>query len=182
MQFLIPYIKPSKKKGGSLPFLKGKGTQISPLRKDSSESERACLEEKCEIAEATVWTAEETASLQEKDIFSEAKDAEIGPIIPSEPKRQSKRGRENGDEVDHVFVNYMKAKTAVRNEQNADAEFLHSLLPDVSSMSPQQKRKFKIEVLKLIDDCLKEPSTAQWASHSTSDYGVNIALKNPASS
>jgi len=181
MQFLIPYIKPSKKKGGSLPFLKGKDTQISPLRKNSSESEIVCVEEKCEIAGATVWTAEETTSMQEKDTLSEAKDAETGPIILSEPKRQSKRGHESGDEVDHVFVNYMKAKTAVWNEQNADEEFLHSLLPDVSSMSPQQKRKFKIEVLKLIDDCLIEPSTSQWASHSTSDYGVNIALKNPTS-
>ena len=181
MQFLIPYIKPSKKQGGILPSLKGKGTQKSPLRKDSSESEAVCLEDKCEIAEATVWTAEEIASLQEKDIFSEEKDAETGPIILSEPRsRSKKRGRENDDEVDHVFVNYMKAKTAFRNEQNADAEFLHSLLPDISSMSPQQKRKFKIEVLKLIDDCLKEPSTSQWTSHS-SHYGVNIALKNPAS-
>jgi hypothetical protein len=153
------------------------------MRRDSNDSEAACLEEKCEVAEATVWTAQEIASLHEKDIFSDAKDAETGPIMLSEPKRQSKkRGRENGDEVDHVFVNYMKANTAVRNEQNADAEFLHSLLPDVSSMSPQQKRKFKIEVLKLIDDCLKEPSSSQWASHSTPHYAVNISLKNPASS
>jgi hypothetical protein len=182
MQFLIPYIKPSKKQGGNLPSLKGNGNKKSPSRKDSSETEAACLEEKCEIVDASVWTAEETASLQEQDMFSEAKDGETGPITLSEPKGHSrKRGHQNGGEADRVFVNYMKAKTAFRNEQNADAEFFHSLLPDVSRMGPQQKRKFKIEVLKLIDDCLNEPSTSQWASHSTSDYGVNIALKNPTS-
>jgi hypothetical protein len=183
MQFLIPYIKPSKKQGRTLPCLNGNGNQRPPSRNESSETEANCLEEKCEIAEASVWTAEEIASLQEKGMFSGAKDGETGPIILSEPNGQpKKRGRENGDEEDPVFVKYMKAKTALRNEQNADAEFLHSLLPDVLSMSPHQKRKFKIEVLKLIDNCLKEPSTSQWASHSTPDYGVNIALKNPTSS
>ena len=183
MQFLIPYIKPSKRQDGILAFLKGKGNQKSPSRKDSSETEAACLEEKCEIAETSVWTADEVASLQNKEMFPEAKDKETGPMILTDQKRQSKkRGRENGDETGHVFMNYMMAKPAFRNEQNADSEFLHSLLPDVSSMNPQQKRKFKIEVLKLIDDCLKEPSTLQWTSHSTPDYGVNIALKNPSSS
>ena len=72
----------------------------------------------------------------------------------------------NGDEVDKEF-NYIRARTAFRKVLNADAEFLHSLLPDVTSMNSHQKRKFKIEVLKLIDDCLNESSTSSWLSNST---------------
>ena len=36
--------------------------------------------EKCEIAEDTLWTAEEIVSLQEKNIFSEAKIQKLVPF------------------------------------------------------------------------------------------------------
>ena len=66
-----------------------------------------------------------------------------------------KRKHENTDEVDKELISYMKARTAFRNELNAEAEFHHSLVPEVSITNAQQKRIFRIEVLKLIDDCLK---------------------------
>ncbi|XP_065200351.1 uncharacterized protein LOC135831636 [Planococcus citri] len=48
-------------------------------------------------------------------------------------------------------------------ENDADLNFLKSLLPDIKTMTGSQKRKFKINVLKLIDETLEPsgPSTSQ---------------------
>jgi hypothetical protein len=80
---------------------------------------------------------------------------------------QSKQKKlENGDEVDKEF-NYIKSRTAFRNVLNANTEFLHSLLPAISNMNYDQEGKFKVEVLKLVDDCLNESCISSWSSEST---------------
>jgi hypothetical protein len=91
---------------------------------------------------------------------------------------QSKQKKvENGYEVVKEF-NYIKARTAFRNVLNANTEFLHSLLPAIASMNYHQERKFKVEILKLTDDCLNESCTSSWSSHSTGALRVyyNIHL------
>lgn len=39
--------------------------------------------------------------------------------------------------------------------ERADMEFLRSILPDMACLTPQQKRKFKIGILELIDDIIE---------------------------
>lgn len=38
--------------------------------------------------------------------------------------------------------------------ENSDMEFFRSILPDIAALTPQQKRKFKIGILELIDDVI----------------------------
>jgi hypothetical protein len=52
-------------------------------------------------------------------------------------------------------MNYMKQQTQSRTPEPG-AEFLHSLLPDMKSMSAKQKRTFKIGALKLMVELLKD--------------------------
>jgi hypothetical protein len=42
-----------------------------------------------------------------------------------------------------------------------------TLLPNISCIKLQQKWKFRTEILKLTDNCLKEPSTFWWSPNST---------------
>jgi BESS motif len=46
------------------------------------------------------------------------------------------------------------SSTATDAQNDADMNFLKSLMPDLQQMSPPQKRKFKVTVLNLIDDLL----------------------------
>lgn len=39
--------------------------------------------------------------------------------------------------------------------ENTDMEFFRSILPDIAALTPQQKRKFKIGILELIDDVIE---------------------------
>jgi hypothetical protein len=67
---------------------------------------------------------------------------------------QSKQKKlENGAEVDKE-LNYIKSRTAFRNVLNANTEFLRSLLPAIANVNYHQEVKFKVEVLKLVDDYL----------------------------
>lgn len=40
--------------------------------------------------------------------------------------------------------------------ENSDMEFFRSILPDIAALTPQQKRKFKIGILELIDDVVEK--------------------------
>jgi hypothetical protein len=48
-------------------------------------------------------------------------------------------------------MNYMKQQTQSKTP-DPDPEFLHSLLPDMKSMTAKQKRTFKIVALNLMDE------------------------------
>lgn len=50
------------------------------------------------------------------------------------------------------------AKRIKDTENDADLSFLKSLLPDMKTMDGGQKRKFKINVLKLMDEILDSPA------------------------
>jgi hypothetical protein len=71
-----------------------------------------------------------------------------------------KRRRETAlDPVDACFKNYMKQQTS-----DPDAQFLHSLLPDMKSMTAKQKRTFKIGALNLMDEILEDAGSDQPSS------------------
>lgn len=69
--------------------------------------------------------------------------------------------------MDRCFIDYFNNKKQKPND-SADEKFLLSLLPDVQQMSQTQKRRFKREVLAVIDSILEEPTTS---TPSTSDTG-----------
>lgn len=64
------------------------------------------------------------------------------------------------DPVDTSYMNYMKQKSQLKNP-DPDAEFLHSLLPDMKSMTAKQKRTFKIGALNLMDELLEDTESDQ---------------------
>lgn len=45
-------------------------------------------------------------------------------------------------------------------EEDSDFSFLKSLLPDIKNMNNSQKRKFKIGVLKIVDEILESTDVA----------------------
>lgn len=53
-------------------------------------------------------------------------------------------------------------------EQDSDASFLISLVPDISEMNMEQKRRFKIAFLSLASDILSE--TRKCSQYQTTDY------------
>jgi hypothetical protein len=67
------------------------------------------------------------------------------------------------DPVDTCFMDYMKQQTQPKTPDPGE-EFLHSLLPDVKSMTAKQKRIFKIGVMKLIDEILDDTGSDEQSS------------------
>jgi hypothetical protein len=60
-------------------------------------------------------------------------------------------------------MHYVKQHTQSETSDQ-DAEFLHSLLPDMKSMTAKQKRTFKIGVLNLMDEILEDTGSGQQSS------------------
>ena len=75
-----------------------------------------------------------------EEVFRD-RNTETVPQLPSKQERQSeKKKRENVSETDKVPPSYTKAITAFRIELNAEAEFCHSLVPEVTTANFRQKR------------------------------------------
>jgi hypothetical protein len=72
------------------------------------------------------------------------------------------------DLVDTSFMNYMKQQRQSKTP-DPDAEFLHSLLPDMKSMTAKQKRTFKIGALNLMDELLEDTESDQQSSTELSE-------------
>ncbi|PNF27894.1 hypothetical protein B7P43_G08320, partial [Cryptotermes secundus] len=69
------------------------------------------------------------------------------------------------------FMNCMKQKTQSKTP-DPDAEFLHSLLPDMKSVTAKQKRTFKIGALNLRDELLEDTGRDQQSSTGLSETSV----------
>jgi hypothetical protein len=92
------------------------------------------------MTDENVWPAGELTSLQKKK-FPETEDIETVPLLPSKQEHQSeKKKRVRFSEADKGPPSYKKAITAFRIELNAEAEFCHSLVPEVSTANFRQKR------------------------------------------
>jgi hypothetical protein len=63
------------------------------------------------------------------------------------------------DPVDMCFIDYMKQQTQSKTPD--PNEFLHSLLPDMKSMTAKQKCRFKIGAMKLMDEILEDTGSDQ---------------------
>ncbi|PNF38830.1 hypothetical protein B7P43_G10196 [Cryptotermes secundus] len=67
------------------------------------------------------------------------------------------------DQVDTSFMNYVNQDTQ-STIPDPDAQFLHSLLPDMKLMTPKQKRAFKIGALNLMNEILEDAGSDQQSS------------------
>jgi hypothetical protein len=71
---------------------------------------------------------------------------------------QSKKRKytvKDATDVDRCFMDYLQSKKR-KSSENADEQFLLSLLPDISKMNMLQKRIFKKRVLDEIDSVFDE--------------------------
>lgn len=102
-------------------------------------------------------------------------------------KESSSKTHQNSslDELNAAVAGYFKEKRSQKTEDH-DMDFLKSILPDIKSLDPPNKRRLKINIMKLVDDACREASYHQNTSlsnihHSSSDY-QNIFQKTPSNS
>ncbi|XP_069705242.1 uncharacterized protein MICU1 isoform X6 [Periplaneta americana] len=130
MQFVVPYLRPIQTQNvGHFPF-----------PPDDNEEELVVKEE-----------PEETQIGQDiSDIFEQQEQEET---TPSKSRKRKIKPRAN--EVDNVFVDYLKPHTQTVDDDHRRM-FLLSLLPDVNKLADVQMRAFKIRVLLLLDEIMNE--------------------------
>jgi len=77
------------------------------------------------------------------------------------------------DELNVAAAGYFKEKRSQKKSEefpDHDMDFLKSLLPDIKSLDAQNKRKLKINIMKLVDDACTEASYNQNKNvHNTHD-------------
>lgn len=150
MQFLMPFIKSGRKQLGNL-------IAQQPVRDvnifddvsvDESSNQTLNLEivHDQSVSQPTLNTSSNNISQQ----------------------KNKKKNVSKETDVDSCFIEYFNSKKQKTKESSADEKFLLSLLPDVEQMNQSQKRRFKREVLAVIDSIFEEPTAS---TPSTSDTG-----------
>ncbi|KAL4084301.1 hypothetical protein QTP88_028126 [Uroleucon formosanum] len=79
------------------------------------------------------------------------------------------------DELNVAAAGYFKEKRSQKKSeelQDHDMDFLKSLLPDIKSLDAPNKRKLKINIMKLVDDACKEASY----NHNTNVHNIHDTL------
>lgn len=105
--------------------------------------------------------------LQRPSSSCDEPEGDVTNIIEIERDQDLLEGAESGEETAHIVQVEKEPKhtttfsltdlshgTSPAKEMTTDELFLASLLPDISTMTKDQKRKFKIRVLTLIDEIL----------------------------
>lgn len=167
LQFILPYIKATQptQNSGNIPEVVNEETQEVILEGDQEEPDEQTesnnlVEDETGVAEPT---PEKTQTLSAK--------------ISTRPLTERRRKRPVA-EGEQVFINYLKSKTKkVEREKTEISEsnntisstqhFLMSLVPDLESMTEQQKRTFKIKVLMLIEEIKSHQGPYQSPSYFT---------------
>lgn len=72
-------------------------------------------------------------------------------------RRYKKRQKPCANEVDKIFVDYLKERTKGYSTDDYRKLFLLSLLPDVQKLSDGGMREFKMKVLNVLDELLTRP-------------------------
>jgi hypothetical protein len=154
MQFMIPHITKSRQQESNMaaPHIK-EGTEFSEENEEENQRNEASNENLPEsITSSGNPTVVQQASCRQSN-RDDCKQQLLG-----------KRRRPTAlDPADACFMDYVKEQTQ-RRTADPDAEFLHSLLPDMKSMTPKQKRTFKIGALNLIDEILEDIGSDQQSS------------------
>lgn len=158
MQFLLPFIKSGRQQKGNLTAPHPE-TEMSDVNifGDESGDESPNSNQTNSNSELVLdqSTSQSTQPIHNKMLNN------IGQ------QKSNKKKTDNEIDVDRCFIDYFNNKKHKPND-SADKIFLLSLLPDVEQMIQTQKRRFKREVLAVIDSILEEPTVS---TPSTSDTG-----------
>lgn len=203
MAFVSPFIK-SRKQDGNLPSPTTETEDdIVDCTKNADVAADTTLDRQYDEIESVAVTEIPSDSNKERQHTAAAVQVADGnlPRRQQHPEKAQKKKQPHppvststvSDEADKCFIDFIKSQTITTTGTNADFEFLHSLLPDLSKMECRRKRKFKRSVLELIDNILAEqedeavrrtappsisPSSAQWDFSSPS---LSTATPSPSS-
>lgn len=145
MQFVVPFLRPRDRTVVTLddsPEREDEGcndvenVQISKAggsHKTSEDDSEKPVPKECSTFTSTTNTLPTNTRKRTKS----AVDDVVNDLTPSSPKQ-------------YVGIPY-----------NPDLSFFHSILSDVASLNPSQKRRFKLQVLQLLDDIANESLAPQ---------------------
>lgn len=93
-------------------------------------------------------------SYSDEETFESTQD----PFAEPPPKRSKSLENRSYENVGGSGFDYLNSSSSFQRysdlEQDADVSFLMSVLPDMKEMTSAQKRKFKIQILKVAGDIL----------------------------
>lgn len=154
LQFLLPYIK-SRAQSGNLP---SPSNENDPVDETTNVSDVCTQENDDQYSESQNETDAETQTTT-SEYHTEAPDFVERSKFASQTARKKFRQTPAAtstsalqNEADKCFIDYVKRQST----EDADLEFLRSLLPDVKKMDPRRKRRFKTSILEMIDNILVE--------------------------
>lgn len=166
MQFLLPFVKtnaPDSDTQGNLP---------SPVARDTAniESENEFESENLEVQNETV--VEDT----EHDVTEPTEPVvRTGGTIQKTAKNKAKKRKSEVLDPDRAFIEFCENRKNRSEQEDPNKMFLLSLLPEVNQMNPQQIRRFKRQVMNLIDDILDGPLPV---TTSNANYGQSATFHN----
>lgn len=163
-----------------MPFIKSGRKQIGNLTAPQSDTEIRDVNvfdyaSEDEYSNQTV-NVEEVEAVHDKSISSPIHNTSSNNISLQKSK---KKNVTKETDVDRCFIEYFNNKKQKTKDSSADEKFLLSLLPDVEQMNQSQKRRFKREVMAVIDSIFEEPTTSTPStSHTYSSQSDNSTLPN----
>lgn len=172
MQFIVPFVKtnaPDSDSQGNIP---------SPVARDSEnlESENESESENTEIQ--TEIAVEDT----EPDITDQRE-----PMLRTEGTKKTARNTAKKRKLevrdpDKAFVEFCESRKNRDESKDPNKMFLLSLVPDVNQMNPQQTRRFKRDVLCLIDNILDNTSSGTTSNANHGQSGTFYTSTGPSTS
>jgi hypothetical protein len=154
MQFMTPHITKSRHQESNLAAPHAEeDTTFSGENEEDTQMNEASNEN---IPESI--TPSESPTVEQQPSCRQSKQVDCKQLLLGKRRRLTVL-----DPVDTCFMHYIKQQTQSKTP-DPDAEFLHSLLPDMKSMTAKQKRTFKIGVLNLMDEILEDTGSDQQSS------------------
>lgn len=164
MQFLLPFVKtnaPDSDTQGNLPSPVARGTENI---ESENESESENLEVQNEIA------VEDT----EPDVTEPTEPVvRRRGTIQKTAKNKAKKRKSDVFDLDKTFVEFCDSRKNRSENEDPNKMFLMSLLPEVNQMNPQKTRRFKRQVMNLIDEILDGPLSM---TASNANYGQSATF------
>lgn len=124
--------------------------------RDFTSSHRATFSNE-ESQEATQDTAQDTTQ-DTTQVTSVAEDVNVEEEAPSTSASagEKRKLQSVAQKVAEPMIEYLRSKTGGREKENPMLNFFRSSLDDLDKLSDQQKRAFKLDYLKLVDQYVSE--------------------------
>ncbi|XP_049766610.1 uncharacterized protein LOC126100121 [Schistocerca cancellata] len=119
-------------------------------------SSTLCVEDTA-VKEPNITQNDESDTFVEEEMPDEASSVQLLEKPAHKSSRETHKKRKGKDQVDNGFIEWMKMKkSANKSDQDAEHQFLLSLLPDLKNLSMHQRRIFKIQTMSLLHKLLEE--------------------------